>query len=120
MAPIGQKGVALLGGVALSEEVWPCRRRCGLVGGGVALSEEVWPCWKRCGLVRGGLALSEEVWLCRRECVTRGSVLGSQKLKALNFLLPAYPDVELSASTSAHICRHAGILPGMMTMGQTS
>ena len=67
----------------------------------MALSEEVWPCWKRCGLVRGGLALSEEVWLCRRDCVTRGSVLGSQKLKALNFLLPAYPDVELSATTPA-------------------
>jgi hypothetical protein len=24
-------------------EVWPCWRRCGLVGGGVALLEEVWP-----------------------------------------------------------------------------
>jgi hypothetical protein len=31
-----------LGGVALLEEVWPCWRRCGLVGGGgVALLEEV-------------------------------------------------------------------------------
>jgi hypothetical protein len=43
------------------EEVWPCWRRCGLVGGGVALLEEVWPCWRRCGLVGGGVALLEDV-----------------------------------------------------------
>ena len=41
------------GGVAL-EEVWPCWRKCDLVGGGVALLEEVWPCWRRC---RGGVSL---------------------------------------------------------------
>jgi len=43
--------VALLGGVALLEKVWPCWRRCGLVGGGVALLEGVWPYWRRCGLI---------------------------------------------------------------------
>jgi hypothetical protein len=43
--------------VALLEEVWPCWRRCGLVGGGVALLEEVWPCWRRCGLIGGNVTL---------------------------------------------------------------
>ena len=44
MAPIdldvgmlGPWGVALLGGVALSEWVWPCQSGCGLVGGSVWL-----------------------------------------------------------------------------------
>jgi hypothetical protein len=44
MAPIdldvgmlGPWGVALLGGVALSEWVWPCQSGCGLVGGSVSL-----------------------------------------------------------------------------------
>ena len=40
--------MALLGGVALVEGVWPCWKGCGLVGGGVALLEEVWPCWSKC------------------------------------------------------------------------
>ena len=63
-------------GVALLEEVWPCWRRCGLVGGGVACSrgcdpvgggvallEEVWPCWSGCGLV--GVGVSLWVWAIR-------------------------------------------------------
>ena len=32
MPHIGSLGVALLGGVALLEEVWPCRRNCVAVG----------------------------------------------------------------------------------------
>lgn len=40
---------------------WLCclgrSRRCGLVIGGVALSGEVWPYNRRCGLVVGGLLL---------------------------------------------------------------
>jgi hypothetical protein len=43
-------------------EVWPCWRRCGLVGGGVVLLEEVWPCWRRCGLVGG---VCHWVWALR-------------------------------------------------------
>ena len=35
------QGVAPLGGVALLEKLWPCWKRCGLVGEGVALLEEV-------------------------------------------------------------------------------
>ena len=53
--------MALLGGVALLEKVWPCLRRYGLVGGGVALLEEVWPCWRRYGLVGEGMALLKEL-----------------------------------------------------------
>jgi len=44
----------------LLEEVWPCWRRCGLVGRGVVLLEEVWPL-KRCGLVGVGVSLEIEV-----------------------------------------------------------
>jgi hypothetical protein len=32
-------------------------RRYGLVGGGVALLEEMWPCWRRCGLVGGDVSV---------------------------------------------------------------
>jgi hypothetical protein len=49
--------------VALLEEVWPCWRRCGLVGGGVALLEEVWPCWRRCGMSLGvGFEIAEALY----------------------------------------------------------
>jgi len=57
----------------LEEEVWPCWRRCGLVGvgvafvggGGVVLLEEVWPCWSGCAFVGGGgVALLEDVCHC--------------------------------------------------------
>jgi len=41
-----------------SSTIW----RSGLVRGGVALSEEVWPCQRRCGLVRVGVVLLE--WVC--------------------------------------------------------
>ena len=40
-SPVGGTVWEGLGGVALLEEVWPCWRRCGLVGGGVALLEGV-------------------------------------------------------------------------------
>jgi hypothetical protein len=53
-------GSGTIRNVALLEEVWPCWRRCGLVGGGVALLEEVWPCWRRCGLVGRGVVI---VWV---------------------------------------------------------
>ena len=36
--------MAVFGGLALLELVWPCWRRCGPVGVGVALLEEEWPC----------------------------------------------------------------------------
>jgi hypothetical protein len=55
MAHAGLSGVALLGIMALLEEVWPCWRRYGPIGKGVALLEG-------CGLVGGGVALLEEVW----------------------------------------------------------
>ena len=42
------QGVALLGGVALLEWVWPCWSGCGLVGVGVALLEWAQPCWSGC------------------------------------------------------------------------
>ena len=41
LSMLGSWEVAALGGVALLEEVWPCRSGCGLVGVGVALLEWV-------------------------------------------------------------------------------
>jgi len=42
------QGMALLEGVTLLEQMWPCWSRCGLVGVGVALLE--WVCHCGCGL----------------------------------------------------------------------
>ena len=36
-------------------------KMCGFVGGGVALLEEVWPCWRRCGLVGKCVLLESEL-----------------------------------------------------------
>ena len=38
MVTIGPQGVALLGGVALLEWVWPCWRKCVTVGAGFEVS----------------------------------------------------------------------------------
>jgi hypothetical protein len=52
------------------------------------------------------VALLEWVWPCWRKCVIRGQALRLQKLQpglgdSLFFLLPADPDVELSAPSPA-------------------
>jgi hypothetical protein len=55
----------------------------------VALLEEVWPCWRRCGLVGGGVALLKEV--CHCSCALRAQTLkpGPGSLSAsLSFSLP--------------------------------
>lgn len=59
----------MAGGVALLGEVWLHGRGvalcegCGLWGGSVALLR-VWPCGRRCGLVGEGVALFGKVWPC--------------------------------------------------------
>jgi hypothetical protein len=109
------------GGVALLEEVWSCWRRCGLVGGGVVLLEEVWPCWRRCGLVGGGVVLLEEVWPCWRRY---GLVGRSASLCRLAFRFPMLklcPVWNQSILLAAYR-RQSPLLPGSRcrTLGSSS
>lgn len=58
-----------------SQEVWPCRTKCDLVGVGVALLKWTWYRWGRCGIVGGGVSLGVDFEISETQVSPSNSLL---------------------------------------------